>query len=485
MSPHQKSEGALFWKEQTAIKTCLGLSVDKGIGGVTIVDFFDQLLYFSRMFLFALNLMVAASLVNAGCVDQLESFSTVEAFLRALKDIPKTEVQSKMAAADFVFDYSGGRKSKSVKVMYLETDIGGVKTGHVRLAFRAKTRGEASRFLEFLNVTAISATMGFFGKVTESTADVVDLSANGFSYFARSERAVVAPAELRVVESLAAHEGQYYFLIHQPASFKLVSSFLVGLSRRENVRVREPFKRQSSGRELRDVFDGYRNLDSTNFPEVQFSELRKLEALPISKVIFSGHSTAADNVYHGDGFEYLANANYRGNHVFVKFPNRILRSNQIRLYRFLSDLKLGPRFYGLTHDAQGREGIVLEFVPGVHFNPTTRRIPDSVEVSMDTYRQLENLKAALSKIGLVYGSDVQLRIRYDGKVFMIDPEFLSFERNAPRETSDIPTELSAGHRIAPLQGIDRMLGNLEAILKSRKLWAAESGLRLRSLARPL
>jgi hypothetical protein len=110
-----------------------------------------------------------------------------------------------------------------------------------------------------------------------------------------------------------------------------------------------------------------------------------------------------------------------GAEVAIKFPTRN-KVGQVGLIKLMSDLGVGPHFYGITYNPNGRIGIITEFISGFHFTPTTVQFPKEIRITQKTMESINRISRVLSKNGIVV-SNLQLRINRAGQVFVIDPEF--------------------------------------------------------------
>jgi hypothetical protein len=85
--------------------------------------------------------------------------------------------------------------------------------------------------------------------------------------------------------------------------------------------------------------------------------------------------------------------------------------------QLLSDLGIGPRFHGIFRDAQGRENIVMDVVPGDFARPET--------VTAQTFADMETVIARLHEAGLEVPLDMQAYVTPNGRYVVIDPSSLA------------------------------------------------------------
>ncbi len=192
----------------------------------------------------------------------------------------------------------------------------------------------------------------------------------------------------------------------------------------------------------------YLTINNADLNEISREEIRNETELPVKG-------------YPGEGHYLVASGIYKGEKVFIKFPNRTndVNSRQERYTKILSDYGIGPKFLGIVKDGPRKRGIVTEFVQGVHVSATTDSIPNHIKISMSTYRDLLALKEKLIEMKLVNGKDVQLRLSEDGKPFLVDPEFLQFQTG--NESKGTPVVV---------QEMDAILEVVKSNLVKRNLW---------------
>ena len=146
---------------------------------------------------------------------------------------------------------------------------------------------------------------------------------------------------------------------------------------------------------------------------------------------------------------YLYRARVGDVDVHIKYP--ILDSHPTRqalMMRLLSDMGVGPKFFGYVKeedDEPGVFGVITQFVPGAHISASTESIDSTIRVTPSTLSRLDEIIARFQRIGLVRGDEVQMRLTPDGQLFVIDTEFLCFEwesRGGPGcDSHDIISEL--------------------------------------------
>ena len=177
----------------------------------------------------------------------------------------------------------------------------------------------------------------------------------------------------------------------------------------------------------------YLTINNADLNEISREEIRNETELPVKG-------------YPGEGHYLVASGIYKGEKVFIKFPNRTndVNSRQERYTKILSDYGIGPKFLGIVKDGPRKRGIVTEVVQGVHVSATTESIPNHIKISMSTYRDL---------------LDVQLRLSEDGKPFLVDPEFLQFQTG--NESKGTPVVV---------QEMDAILEVVKSNLVKRNLW---------------
>lgn len=238
--------------------------------------------------------------------------------------------------------------------------------------------------------------------------------------------------------------------------------------------------------EQQNFCERYLSLTVSEFPNIPFNQIKNRHQLAVSSV--RTHGVEQLNTYAGFGFHQILQGEYQQKPVFIKFPRRKDSMVQVRLMKYLSDIGIGPKFYGLVHDEHGNIGIVSDLVLGCDLNPFTKDIPAEINISMATYDELQKIRKKLIEIGLIYGSDLQFRLGEDGKPFLVDPESLRFERVLPGKSNilaidfDLKTfdfvtidlltisDAELMKVTGPIHELDSILKNLEALLVKRSLW---------------
>lgn len=164
--------------------------------------------------------------------------------------------------------------------------------------------------------------------------------------------------------------------------------------------------------------------------------------------------------YPGFGYLWIYSGNYKGKKVFVKFPGRDAAtiSRNERLTQILADEGIGPEFLGVALNEKKQRGVITEFIAGIDLNINTKEIPASVSISMGTYRDVLKIRAKLEELDLTEAADLQIRVRTDGKAFLVDPELLKFRQEVP------------GGDGKALKQIDTVLATLKRILEKNNSW---------------
>ena len=143
----------------------------------------------------------------------------------------------------------------------------------------------------------------------------------------------------------------------------------------------------------------------------------------------------------GDGIGHLhLFSAKRGNppeKLFIKVPNvsqaessRFLLGtrtpvdvlNEINWARFLSEMALGPRFFGVYQEAEGRIALVYEYFEGDHvsrFGNYKFSTPQAKENALSALREMREIFSFLA----VNVHDLQFRVDSRGNVKIIDAEF--------------------------------------------------------------
>ena len=149
--------------------------------------------------------------------------------------------------------------------------------------------------------------------------------------------------------------------------------------------------------------------------------------------------------------------------LFVKVPNivslqeggfplgtRIYADvlNEINWARFLSELRFGPRFYGIYRDAQGRIALVYEYFEGEHlsrFGNHHFKNPQSKEWAIYTLREMREVFTYLA----VEVNDLQFRIDDKGTLKVIDTEFFTFLGSSSNPHGNFEAPKTIGYQPYP------------------------------------
>lgn len=141
--------------------------------------------------------------------------------------------------------------------------------------------------------------------------------------------------------------------------------------------------------------------------------------------------------FEGYGFYRILRAKLDNHDVFIKYPSRNFHSQHI-FALFFSDHAICPKYLGYTGQSGSPSGLVFEWIEGMHLNSDTVRIPESIRITRDTLRRLEEIEKFLIVENITVmgglGDGVQFRLGLDGSLFLIDPEDFIFT-DSSSETS--------------------------------------------------
>lgn len=188
-------------------------------------------------------------------------------------------------------------------------------------------------------------------------------------------------------------------------------------------------------------------INNEDFPKIEIDQITSARELP-------------SKGYPGIRHSFLGTGSYKGQKVFVKYPNsgQSVNLRQERYIKLLSDHGVGPKFMGIIDEGPRKRGIVTEFIDGYHLDPSIQDIPLEINLSRQTYEDIVRIKEKLIELQLVGGHDAQIRIRKDGRAYLIDPELLEFQTSASHKQTVVLAELN------------EMLQNVKVNLVNRGLW---------------
>ncbi len=140
----------------------------------------------------------------------------------------------------------------------------------------------------------------------------------------------------------------------------------------------------------------------------------------------------------GLGFKELYNESIAGQDFFLKVSKLVrgqatngmrtikLLKNEVAWVKKLSDLELGPKFYGLGYTKEGNYTIVTENIPGYHFNSIVSIQESLPKDFKPTIKVIDDLKRIRKFIldNNINAFDLQIRFN-ENKARIIDPEFFS------------------------------------------------------------
>jgi hypothetical protein len=122
---------------------------------------------------------------------------------------------------------------------------------------------------------------------------------------------------------------------------------------------------------------------------------------------------------------------YEGREAFLKVtrnrsPTDPFLLHEAQFTRKLSELGIGPRFYGLV-EKDGFWGLLTENVPGAHFSSLQemRRTPELFgEATADSLVRI----ARVLEENRIHPDDLQLRVGLDGRARVVDPGLFTLRR---------------------------------------------------------